>query len=62
METLLDHLPNGAWKITVKADGYMEEGTVFSQSDVRIKETQLMQLIYRRAQQDFFGDSSPCDI
>ena len=62
METLLDPLPDGRWRVTVRSDGYQEEGMVFSQSDVRAAETRLMQTIYRRAQQDFFGDSAPCDI
>ena len=62
METLLDHLPDGRVKVVVRADGYQEEGMVFSQSDVHAAETRLMQTIYRRAQQDFFGDSAPCDI
>ena len=62
METLLDRLPDGRWKVVVKADGYREEGTVFSHNDVRAVETRLMHTIYRRAQQDFFGDSPPCDI
>ena len=62
METLLDHLPDGRWKVIVRSDGYEEEGTVFSHSDVRAAETRLMQTIYRKAQQDFFGDSTPCDI
>ena len=62
METLLDHLPDGRVKVTVRADGYEEEGTVFCQSDIEAAETRLMQSIYRRAQQDFFGDSTPCDI
>ena len=62
METLLDHLPDGRVKVTVRSDGYEEEGMVFSKSDVRAAETRLMQTIYRRAQQDYFGDSTPCDI
>ncbi len=62
METLLDHLPDGRWKVIVRSDGYEEEGTVFSHNDVRAVETRLMHTIYRKAQQDFFGDSSPCDI
>ena len=62
METLLDHLPDGRWRVVVRADGYEEVGTVFSENDVRAVETRLMQTIYRRAQQDYFGDSTPCDI
>ena len=62
MNTLLDQLPDGTWKVTVKADGYEEAGVVYSHNDVRAVETRLMHTIYRRAQQDFFGDSSPCDI
>ena len=62
METLLKHLPDGSWRVVVRADGYEEAGTVYSHNDVRAAETRLMQTIYRKAQQDFFGDSAPCDI
>ena len=62
METLLNRQPDGTWKVVVKADGYQEEGFVYSHNDVRPLETRLMHTIYRRAQQDFFGDSTPCDI
>ena len=62
MDTVLECLPGGRWKVIVRADGYEEEGTVYSHNDVRAAETRLMQTIYRRAQQDFFGDSAPCDI
>ena len=62
METTIESLTDGTWKVVVKADGYEETGWVTSHHLVRPKETQLMHTIYRKAQQDFFGDSSPCDI
>ena len=62
METLLNRQPDGTWQVVVKADGYEEAGVVYSHNDVRAIETRLMHTIYRRAQQDFFGDSTPCDI
>ena len=62
METILENLEDGMVKITVQADGYVEEGWVSSHHLVPTKEIQLMQIIYRKAQQDFCGDSTPCDI
>ena len=46
-------------KVTVTSDGYVEEGFVSSHHLVPPKEIQLMHSIYRRAQQDFNGDSAP---
>ena len=62
METSLENLEDGMVKITVQADGYVEEGWVSSHHLVPAKEIQLMHCIYKRAQQDFCGDTAPCDI
>ena len=62
METTLENLEDGTIKVTVMADGYVEEGWVTGHHLVPSKETQLMHSIYRKAQQDFHGTSAPCDI
>ena len=62
METTLENLPDGMVKVTVTSEGYCEHGFVSSHHLVPPKEIQLMHSIYRRAQQDFCGDSAPCDI
>ena len=64
METELINLDDGTVQVIVRGDGYEEIGQVSGHHLVADKERQLIQEIYRRAEEDFLKahNTAICDI